>query len=44
MRLASAGISEIMDLCAHHDQVFVLKDGEIMKLHTTKDVQKLVLD
>lgn len=43
--LTNAGINDLMDLFAHHDQVFMLKDSEIMKLHITKeDVQKLVLD
>lgn len=43
--LTNAGMSDIMDLFAHHDQVFMLKDSEIVKLHITKeDVQKLVLD
>lgn len=43
--LMSAGINDLMDLFSHHDQVFILKDKELVKMHITKEgVQKLLLD
>jgi len=43
--LLSAGIGDLMELFEHHDQVFMLKDRELVKLHVTKEtVQKLLLD
>jgi hypothetical protein len=43
--LLDSGISDLMELFAHHDQVFLLKDKELIKLHVTKEsVQKLLLD
>lgn len=43
--LLSAGVSDMLELFEHHDQVFILKDREIVKLHVTREtVQKLLLD
>lgn len=43
--LLSAGINDLMELFSHHDQVFVLKDKELVKMHITREsVQKLILD
>ncbi|CDI05303.1 hypothetical protein NITUZ_140378 [Candidatus Nitrosotenuis uzonensis] len=43
--LLNAGINDLMDLFSHHDQVFILKDRELVKMHITKEgVQKLLLD
>ncbi|QMU54731.1 MAG: hypothetical protein GKS07_07495 [Nitrosopumilus sp.] len=39
------GIKEMMELFSCHDQVFILKDNEIFKMHVTKEnTQKLLLD
>jgi len=35
--LLSAAVSNIMDLFELHDQIFILKDAEIYKLHVTKE-------
>lgn len=43
--LLNAGIEDMTDLFAHHDQVFILKDRELIKLHITREsVQKILLD
>ncbi len=43
--LLDAGISDMMDLFYEHDQIFILKDDELHKLHVTKEsVHKLFLN
>ena len=39
------GIKEMMELFSCHDQVFILKNNEVFKMHVTKEnTQKLLLD
>ncbi|MEM3143368.1 MAG: hypothetical protein QXW91_01910 [Candidatus Nitrosotenuis sp.] len=43
--MLDSGINNLMELFAHHDKVFLLKDRELIKLHVTKEsVQNLLLD
>ena len=43
--LLNAKISDMMELFSHHDQVFILQDDELFKLHVTKEsVHKLFLN
>jgi len=41
----SAEIGDMMELFSHHDRIFILKGGEVYKLHlTTESVHKLFLN
>lgn len=43
--LLDAKINDLIDLFSHHDEVFVLKEDEVYKLHITKEsVHKLLLN
>ena len=43
--LLSAEIKELVELFEGHDQVFILKDNEVYKLHITKEnIHKLFLN
>jgi hypothetical protein len=42
--LLSSGISDMIDLFSKHDQIFILKEDQLYKLHITKEnVHKLFL-
>lgn len=43
--LLNAEINDLLDLFSHHDQVFILKNQKLVKLHVTNEsVHKLILD